>query len=243
MRSSCKTAVLSALVCLSFLLLAPMASAASLFPAGGETGLPSALPLPEGLSSALAMGDLGPAVTPVVIAVAIVGILLAFLGYTLLRLTIFLGGFGTGIALSSLLLNSGRLDAALTSPWMPLVVMLILGAVGAWLFCKLFSLALSLTVLGAVLLVGMSLIKPLFPKPIVGILVVVLIAIVLSIMSTRFVKPIVATTTAAAGAFLFATALTGLIAVPHIKLVLFAVLLFLGLAVQLRAKGHMPKET
>ncbi len=240
MRSLHKKIALAAIACLVLGLLTPVASAVSLLPSG-DAGEASALsPLIEQLSLLLKAENLGTSVTPLILALALIGILLAFFGYPLLRMTVFLGGFGTGIAVASLLLSNERVASALTSPWMPLVVMLILGAVFAWLFCKLFALALFFTGFGATILVGMGPIRAMLPNPLVGILAVIAVALVLGLLATRFVRPIIVLTTAAAGGSLFSLALSGLIPVPYIKLVLFAVLFFLGLAVQLRTRAHLP---
>ncbi len=240
MRSPMKKGALAALLsALSLLLLSPVASAVSL-PSPGE-GTEALSPLIDTLSLFLAADNLGASVTPLILAVTLVGILLALFGYPLLRMTIFLGGFGTGIALGTLLLASERFASLLTSPWMPAVVMLLLGALFAWLFCKLFSLALFFTVLGAVVLVGLPIAKVHAPNLLVAILIVVLAGIVLGLLATRFVRPIIVLVTAVTGAFLVSLALAGVIPVPHIKLVLFALVLLLGLAVQLRTRGHVPR--
>ncbi len=241
MYSSHKKIALAAIACLFLRLLAPAASAASPLPLGGEGEASSLSPLFGQLSLFFSADNLGPSVTPLVLAVALIGILLAFFGYPLLRMTIFLGGFGTGIAVASLLLAGGRLAAALTSPWMPLVVMLLCGALFAWLFCKLFSLALFFTVAGAVLLMGMGPIKALFPNPLAGILAIIAAALVLGLLATRFVRPIIVLTTAALGGFLVSFALSGIIPVPYIKLVLFGLVLILGLSIQLRTRGRLPR--
>lgn len=236
-----KFAAVAILACLLSSLLAPVASASTIFPDAASPSDSTLTFFIENFSHYLEAGNLGTSVTPLVLTVALLGIVLAFFGYPLLRLTIFLGGFGTGIAAALFLLKIERLAAALTSPWMPLVVMLLCGAICAWLFCKLFTLALFFTVCGATLMMGMGPIKALFPSPIGGILAAIAAAIVLGLLATRFVRPVIVLTTAAAGGFLVSLALSGVIPVPHIKLVLFALVLVLGLAVQFRTREHAPR--
>ena len=232
------------LATLSLLAMTVPVSAADLLPSlGGEGGFSLAERFPL-LGTYLEGGNLGtglsPTLYPLIYAAAPIGLLLAFFGYPLLKLTVFLGGFGTGIFVANLLLANERIAAALTSPWMPFVFMLILGAICAWLFCKLFSLALFFTTFGAVLFVGIPFVTERGENLLVGIAIVGVAAIVLGSLSTRFVRPIAVLVTAATGGYLFAMALSGLIPVPHIKLVLSLPVFILGLAVQLRAKTPPP---
>ena len=186
----------------------------------------------------LLTGNLGATFSTVVIVFAVVGLLEALFGYSLLRLELVLGGFGAGAFLGNFL-ATGLLKTVIPAGTVTYMVMLVLGVIGALLAFKLFRLAVFLGVGFAGYTIAKSMLVPLLglAAPI-DIIAAVAVGVILGALALVFLRPIVILVTSLMGAFLVSFALSGIIPVPYINIILLAVVFLLGLLIQCRrARG------
>lgn len=213
------------LVLMMSALLATTVSAAE--EAGGLT-----LPSGEEITlDTLTTGNLGSTFFPMMIAVAAVGLLEAFFGYTLLRLELTLGGFAGGYFLGSFLVN-GVLRSVIPEGTVSYIPMLVLGLIGALLAFKLFKLALFLGVGAAGFLVARSVIATFPLNWPVDLIVAIAVGLVLGILALKLMRPIVILVTALMGGYLVSFAFSGLLPIPYANLILLAVVFLLGVLIQ-----------
>lgn len=181
----------------------------------------------------LLTGNLGGTFSAIILAVAAVGIVEAFFGYSLLRLELTLGGFGAGAFLGNLL-ATGILKSILPAGLVTYAVMLVLGVIGALLAFKLFRLALFLGVGFAGFTIIKSVVASMALTPMIATVAAIVAGIILGALALKFMRPIVILVTAISGAFLVSYALSGLLPIPFINVILLAVVFLLGLLVQSR---------
>ena len=218
-------------VCLLVLLFSALL-ATTVSAAEDTTGI--ALPSGETITvDTLLTGNLGATFSITVLAVAAVGILEAFFGYSLLRLELILGGFGAGAFLGNLL-ATGLLKSVLPAGTVTYAVMLVLGVIGALLAFKLFRLAVFLGVGFAGFTVVKSVIASMALTPPVDTVAAVVVGIILGALALKFMRPIVILVTSISGAFLASFALSGLLPIPFANIIRLAVVFLLGLLFQSR---------